>query len=73
MDFAVAPERLKDVSYEMRVNEDVLRWVVVRRPAAPRLPGSRAMFHRHPEFGPLLRPAHRAPLGSGVPSARSKP
>lgn len=31
MDFAVAPEVLKDINHQIRVNEQVLRWVVVKR------------------------------------------
>lgn len=56
LDFAVPPETLQDINYQLRVDEEVLRWVVKKRELMPPLPSPRAMYHRHPVNGPLLRP-----------------
>ncbi|KAF8073141.1 OST1A [Scenedesmus sp. PABB004] len=55
LDFAVSPAALQDIAMEMRVNEDVLRWVVKRR-ALPTLPQPRTMFHKLADRTDLLRP-----------------
>ena len=44
LDFAVAPEVLKDVNHELRVNEQVLRWVVVKKEQYPPLHDLRHML-----------------------------
>lgn len=59
LDFAVAPQALADLRHELRVDERLLRWAVVKKRAAPRLPPPRDMFHRDPSFGAVLRPPQR--------------
>lgn len=56
LDFAVAPQALADLRHELRVDERLLRWAVVKRRAAPRLPAPRQMYHHDPSFGAVLRP-----------------
>jgi hypothetical protein len=52
----VAPQALADLRHELRVDERLLRWAVVKRRAAPKLPLPRQMYHRDPSFGAVLRP-----------------
>jgi hypothetical protein len=56
LDFAVAPQALADLRHELRVDERLLRWAVVKRRAAPKLPLPRQMYHHDPSFGAVLRP-----------------
>lgn len=58
LDFAAAPPALAELNMQLRVTEDVLRWVVVKRPA-PRLPAPRELYHRLSEHAHLLRPPPR--------------
>ncbi len=44
MNFAVAPKVLKDVNHELRVNEQVLRWVVVKKQQYPPLQDVRKLL-----------------------------
>ena len=46
------------------MNEDVLRYVVLKRDALPKLPRARSMFHHDAQFGHLLRPP---PLPAALP------
>ncbi len=55
LDFAVSPRALDEVKAEMRNNEEVLRWAIVKR-GLPTLPSPRRMFHRLSEHAVHLRP-----------------
>jgi ribosomal protein S6 len=46
LDFAVAPQVLKDVNHELRINDQVLRWVVVKKAQYPPLHDLRHMLTR---------------------------
>lgn len=41
MNFNVAPKALKDLDHDLRVNEDILRWVTVKMEPYQRLPRTR--------------------------------
>jgi small subunit ribosomal protein S6 len=56
MDFMLSPDALKEVNHELRVNESVLRWIVLKRKSLPDMPNQRNLFWNHPEHGPALRP-----------------
>jgi hypothetical protein len=51
----VSPDALKQINRELRIDESVLRYVIVRRDALPKLPPARKMFDADPQFGHLLR------------------
>lgn len=53
---------------EMRVNEDVLRWVV-KKQELPKLPSPKQLFHRRSKQAALLRPPPRPGQAGAVPSA----
>jgi hypothetical protein len=55
----VSPETLAAVNRQLSVNEDVLRYVVLKRDGVPKLPPARRMFHGDRQFGRLLRPPPR--------------
>ena len=54
LDFAAAPQTLDDIKYELRINEDVLRWLVVKRKALPPLPKPHRMIRAWCEANPEL-------------------
>lgn len=56
MDFVLGPEALRDVNHELRVNEEVLRWIVLKRKDTAGTPNPRTLFWKHPEHGGVLRP-----------------
>jgi Ribosomal protein S6 len=70
LDFAVTPETLAELKTQMRINEDVLRWVVVKR-HLPKPPGSRELFHELSPHAAALRP--RRPGDSAVTSMEAAP
>lgn len=51
----MTPETLAELNMQMRVNEDVLRWVVTKR-ELPKLPRSRRLFHLLSPHAAALRP-----------------
>lgn len=55
LDFALSPEALREVNTHMRINEDVLRHVVVKR-SLPTLQSPHTLYHRLSEHAQLLRP-----------------
>lgn len=55
LDFALSPEALREVNMQMRINEDVLRYVVVKR-SLPKLKPPHTLYHRLSEHAGLLRP-----------------
>ncbi len=55
LEFAASPEALQQLNRELRINEAVLRYVMLRRDGMPKLPLARAMYHKDPKFGHLLR------------------
>ena len=56
MDFMLGPDALKEVNHELRVNENVLRWIVLKKKSSEQLPNQRHLFWNHPEHGATLRP-----------------
>ena len=59
LEFAVSPEALKQINHELHVDEAVLRYVVLRRDALPKLPAPKDMYHRHEKYGKPSRSARR--------------
>lgn len=55
LDFALSPEALRELNTQMRIDEDVLRYVVVKR-SLPKLPTPRQLYHRLSEHADILRP-----------------
>jgi ribosomal protein S6 len=58
MNFALSPDKLPEINHELRVNENVLRWIVMKRPATASLPTQRQMFWNDQEHGDTLKPSH---------------
>lgn len=74
LDFAVAPQALADLRHELRVDERLLRWAVVKKKGAlPRLPPPRQMYHGDPSFGAVLRRPDAGDRGGGGGPARPLP
>jgi len=42
--FALKPAILKELEHDLRVDEDIMRWVVKKRQAAPPLPDMSKVF-----------------------------
>lgn len=45
MDFAVAPPALKEVEHDLRVEENVLRWAILKKKPYPNLPKLTELFY----------------------------
>eukprot|EP00882_Tetradesmus_deserticola_P012043 GHRQ01012755.1.p1 GENE.GHRQ01012755.1~~GHRQ01012755.1.p1 ORF type:complete len:133 (+),score=43.70 GHRQ01012755.1:478-876(+) len=63
LNFAVSPEALQEINMAMRVDEDILRWVVVKRDL-DKPPNPRKMFHQLSEHAEFLTPPTRQQGGS---------
>lgn len=79
LDFAVAPHVLKEVNYELRVNEQALRWVVIKREEQPSLVAVRRMLQDKQvldagavHFDSAATPLEGLPAG-GAPASESPP
>jgi ribosomal protein S6 len=65
LNFAVTPEALQEINMAMRVNEDILRWVVVKR-GLDKMPNPRTMFHQLSEHAEFLTPPTRQQGGNSA-------
>jgi ribosomal protein S6 len=63
LNFAVTPEALQEINMAMRVNEDILRWVVVKRDLN-KMPNPRFLFHHLSEHAEFLTPPTRQQGGN---------
>lgn len=63
LNFAVSPEALQEINMAMRVNEDILRWVVVKR-GLEKMPSHRKLFHQLSEYAEFLTPPTRQQGGN---------
>lgn len=71
LNFMLNPESLNDVNHELRVNENVIRWAIVKKPDVPPMPNPAKLFWNHPKYGRQLRPPVKYPMPyRGIPNAR---
>ena len=48
--FFVKTEVLSEMEHDLRVDENVMRWVIRKRPALPKLPDMSALYKEAPEL-----------------------